>query len=245
MLLTRRIRAGLQRQLPGGHDGCLRRSPLRRSARRPELQADVARLKKRLVEITGIDFFGASGRESAEAALSSLEKRLHDAPKARATSPSVRPRREAYQGRTWVTRKNVHVDRIASAWLVRRFVDPKAAFKFVPGQGYTAKPREVTFDMFEAELTHIGDRCTFEVLIKQFGIDEPGLAGIAEIVHHIDVKDGKFGRTEAAGIASLIAGLSLLHRNDEERLKLGQSLFDALYELYRAKRDGRASVKRS
>lgn len=213
--------------------------------RRAERQADVARLKKRLTEVSGIDFFGAAGRETAEAALSSLEKRLADTPKARAATRSARPEREAYQGRTWVTRKNVHVDRIASAWLVRRFVDPKATFKFVPGQGYVAKRDEVTFDMFEAEFTHIGDRCTFEVLVEQFALDDAALSSIAEIVHDIDVKDGKFARMEAAGVASLIAGLALLHRDDEKRLELGRSVFDALHELYRARRADRRSAERS
>jgi len=217
----------------------------RDDSRRSEIQSDVVRLKKRLAEIGAIDFFGASGRESAEAALSSLEKRLGDPPKAGVARASARPQRDAYQGRTWVTRKSVHVDRIASAWLVRRFIDPKASFKFVPGQGYSAKRDEVTFDMFEAEFTHVGDRCTFEVLVEQFELHKPGLSSIAEIVHDIDVKDGKFGRAETAGVASLVAGLALLNREDEKRIELASSLFDALYELYRAKRSDRRSTERS
>ena len=74
-------------------------------------------------------------------------------------------RAEKPNGRTWVTRPGVHVDRIASAWLIRRFIDPEARFKFVPGKGYEPEPGEIRFDMFEAEFTHEGDRCTFEVLL--------------------------------------------------------------------------------
>jgi hypothetical protein len=107
--------------------------------------------------------------------------------------------RDQYQGRTWVTRTGVHVDRIASAWLIRRFIDRDATFKFVPAKGYAPEPGEVRFDMFEAEFSHEGDLCTFEVLCARFALAEPGLAAVAELVHDIDVKDGKFGRPETAG----------------------------------------------
>ena len=75
------------------------------------------------------------------------------------------------RGRTWVTRAGVKVDRIASAWLVRRFIDPAALFSFVDPQRYTPGPRDVRFDMFEGEFTHVGDRCTFEVLLERSGIE--------------------------------------------------------------------------
>jgi hypothetical protein len=145
-------------------------------------------------------------------------------------------KRAAYGGRTWVTRRNVHVDRIASAWLIRRFIDERATFAFVAGKGYRKKPGEVTFDMFEADFTHIGDRCTFEVLVDSFDLRTAGLSSIAEIVHDIDVKDGKFGRAEAAGIGQLVAGIALAHDADETRLDLGGQLLDALFELHRRKR---------
>jgi hypothetical protein len=135
-----------------------------------------------------------------------------------------------------VTRKNVHVDRIASAWLIRRFIDPKATFKFVSGQGYQARESEVTFDMFEGTFTHIGDRCTFEVLLDTFGLKDPGLRMLGEIVHDIDVKDAKFARAEAPGFASVIAAIALTRRSDEDRIAFGGSLLDALLELYRRKR---------
>ncbi len=204
--------------------------------RRPALEADLVRLRKRLNEILAIDFFAASGREAAESTLAALERRLRRNEKAPAEEQGKRPRRAAYQGRTWVTRKNVHVDRIASAWLIRRFIDEGARFAFVPGQGYRAKNGEVTFDMYEGEFTHVGDACTFETLLDQFEIREPGLSAIGEIVHDIDVKDGKFARPEAPGVAALIAGIALAEREDEARIELGGRMFAALLELFRRKR---------
>ena len=204
-----------------------------------EREADLARRKKRLGEIVAIDFFGAPGREAAEASLAALEQRLRAAPPPRgaarkgAAAPSVAD----YQGRVWVTRKNVHVDRIACAFLIRRFIDPKARIKLVPGQGYVAKAKEVTFDMFEADFTHVGDRCSFETLIERFGLRDPGLSALAEIIHDIDVKDGKFGRAEAPGVAALVAGIAVSHPDDDDaRIELGSRMFDALLELYRRKR---------
>jgi hypothetical protein len=204
-----------------------------------EITNELARRKKRIAEVLAIDFFGAPGREAAESGVTSLEERLRHRAAGRAAAPggaSAKPKLSDYRGRVWVTRKNVHVDRIGCAWLVKRFIDAKASFKLVPGQGYVAQAGEVTFDMFEAEFTHVGDRCSFETLIDSFGIREPGLASIAEIIHDIDVKDGKFAREEAAGIAAMIAGIAVAHAKDEDRIELGGRMFDALLELYRRKR---------
>ena len=131
-----------------------------------------------------------------------------------------------------MTRERVHVDRIASAWLIRRFIDPKATFKFVPSRGYTPRAGELRFDMFEAEFTHEGDRCTFETLCVQLGLEDPALRAVGEIVHDIDLKEEKFGRPETAGVARLLAGLARRTRDDRERIERGGELFDALYESF-------------
>ena len=136
-------------------------------------------------------------------------------------------------GRVWVTRQGVHVDRIASAWLIRRFIDPAARFKFVATKGYAPEPGELRFDMFEAEFTHEGDRCTFEVLCTRLDLNDPALVPIGEIVHDIDLKDGKFGREEASGIAHLIEGIRAAHDDDEQRLLRGAAVFENLYEYFR------------
>jgi hypothetical protein len=120
---------------------------------------------------------------------------------------------------------------MASAWLIRRFIDPEARFKFVAGKGYRPEPGELRFDMFEAEYTHEGDRCTFETLLRRFRLDDPALGEIAEIVHDIDLRDGKFEREDARGIERVLAGIAAAHPDDPSRLERGSQLFDDLYAL--------------
>lgn len=138
--------------------------------------------------------------------------------------PMVQP-----HGAIWVTRQGVFIDRIASAWLIRRFIDPDAEFRFVPAKGYKKKPGELRFDMYQGDFTHIGDRCTFETLLLHFSLDDPGLRAIGEIVHDIDCKDEKFGRNEAAGIAAVLRGIALSTDDDAERVVRGAPVFDGLY----------------
>ena len=146
-------------------------------------------------------------------------------------------RQRVKPGRTWVTRQGVKVDRIGSAWLIRRFLDPKARFKFVPAKGYVPAAGELRFDMFEAEFTHEGDRCTFETLLARLGVRDRALSALAEIVHDVDCKDEKFQREEAAGLAALVNGIAAAHPDDAERLSRGAPVFDDLYAgLRRARR---------
>jgi len=138
-------------------------------------------------------------------------------------------------GRTWVTRANVHVDRMASAWLIRRFIDPEARFRFVVGRGRAAAG-ELRFDMYDGDYTHEGDRCTFEVLLERFGLRDAGLRRMAEIVHDIDLKDEKFGRAETAGIALLVDGVVASCTTDEARLERSGAMWDDLYAQLRRRR---------
>jgi hypothetical protein len=203
-----------------------------------DLRAQVARLRKRLADIVAIDFFGAIGRETAEETISTLEARLNEDSDVRGkdTASSAAKPPETLRNRTWVTREGVYVDRIASAWLIRRFVDPQARFKFVSGKGYRPKQDELRFDMFEAEFTHEGDKCTFEVLLDRCGLKDAALRAIAEIIHDIDLKDGKFGRTEVAGIRTLIEGIGAATSDDTQRIARGSEVFNDLYEYFRKKR---------
>ena len=139
-------------------------------------------------------------------------------------------------GRTWVTRTGVHVDRIASAWLIRRFIDSEARFKFVPARGYRPKTGELRFDMFEAEYTHVGEDCTFQTLVRRFGVRDRALAAIAEIVHDIDCKDDRYHRPEMPGVAGLIRGIVEAHDNDRVRIERGSAALDDLYEYFRKRR---------
>ncbi|HEX6107594.1 MAG TPA: chromate resistance protein ChrB domain-containing protein [Gemmatimonadales bacterium] len=126
-------------------------------------------------------------------------------------------------GSLWVTRPGPKVDRMASAWLIRRFIDPEARFAFAPAPG------GIRFDTYEGEFTHDGDHCTFEVLLRHFGLADPALHAVAEVVHDIDIKDGKFGRPETPGIASVVAGIVAGAADDGERLARGAVVFEGLY----------------
>jgi hypothetical protein len=194
---------------------------------RLSVEAEIGSLRRRTDEIAALDFFGAAGRKSAERAIARLEARLQKPE--RAGLKSKKRGGEDMQGHTWVTRRDVHVDRIASAWLIRRFIDPKARFKFIDAKTYSPKKGEVRFDMFEAEYTHEGDRCTFETLLDRAGLKDRALRAIGEIVHDIDCKDSKFGREEAAGVAAMIRGLAKSYSDDPTRLERGAAALDVLY----------------
>jgi hypothetical protein len=205
---------------------------------RAEISARLLRLKARLEEISAIDFFGANGREAADGLLAGLEKTLAAEP-TEGSGPETVPEPAGLadlKGRVWVTRQGVYVDRIACAWLIRRFIDESAKIKFVPPRGYVPEPGELRFDMFAAEITHEGDRCSFEVLLERSGLKDVGLQAIAEIVHDIDLKDGKFGREETAGLRTLVAGIAVSTQDDEQRIVRGSALLDDFYAYFRKKR---------
>jgi hypothetical protein len=208
------------------------------SASRAEARAKLVKLKAKAQEIVAIDFYGANGRETVDGLLAMLDATLREDVM---TEPLPIEKAgfmtEPLRGRIWVTRQGVHVDRIASAWLIRRFIDPDARFKFVRGKDYAPLAGELRFDMFEAEFTHEGDRCTFEVLLTRAGLDDPALRAIGELVHDIDLTDSKFGREETSGIAHLITGLTMTSKNDEQRMSQGGSVFDNIYEYFRKKRE--------
>ena len=192
---------------------------------------ELSRLRKRFAAVAAIDFFEASGRGSADKALNAVEMKLAPAGVRHVVAAS-RIDRGKYRARTWVTRKAVFVDRIASAWLIRRFIDPDARFRFVDPESYRPMPSELRFDMFEGEFTHLGDRCTFEVLLGHADPADPALRAIGEIIHDIDLKDGKYGRAEAAGVRSLIAGIAASSTDDDQRLARGSALLDDLYSSF-------------
>ena len=193
---------------------------------RPE--DELARLRKRLAVIVSIDFFDAPGRAMADETLRAVALELEPA-FATAAAP---PTQSEYRGRTWVTRCGIFVDRIASAWLIRRFIDRDARFRFVSDRNDRPSSGELRFDMFAGEFTHEGDRCTFETLLHRFGLADSALQSIAEIVHDIDLKDEKFGHVEAPGIDRVLAAIAAAYAEDDARLARGSQLFDDLYALF-------------
>jgi hypothetical protein len=212
------------------------------AAQASEATAQLKRLKARRDAVVAIDFFGANGREAVDGMLGTLEEQLIALTRSidQTDDPTIKKgsaRMPAdLRGRTWVTRQGVHVDRIASAWLIRRFIDPEAQFKFAPAQGYLPTDGELRYDMFDAEFTHEGDHCTFEVLSAFMNLTDPALAAIGQIVHDIDLKDNKFGREEVGGIRTLIAGICASAANDEERIARGAAVFDDLFDYFRKQR---------
>jgi len=204
-----------------------------RADQRSKLEADFGRARRRFDEIVAVDFFGSPERSGVEGLLATAEARLLGPVKTRGTHATEA---HTYRRRTWVTRKGIHVDRMASAWLIRRFIDPEATFKFVAAKGYEPSKGELRFDMYDGEFTHEGDLCTFEMLVRRLRLSEPGLRLIAEIVHDIDLRDEKFGRAETSGIARVIAGIALAHRDDETRLSRASAVFDGLYESHPRRR---------
>jgi hypothetical protein len=208
------------------------------TARRPEgtrapaLHRLLAIFRERLAAVEKIDFFGSAGRDRVLAAIRQLEDRLGGA--SRSSGPAdthASGRMASFQGRVWITRPRPGVDRMASAWLIRRFIDRQARFAFaadrasVPDQG-------VPFDMFGVEFTHQGEGCTFETLCAVFGIDGPALSRIAAIVHDLDLKDGRFGAPECGTVGAMIEGLQLAYRDDDALLEQGMTLFDSLYRSF-------------
>ena len=144
------------------------------------------------------------------------------------------PNTQVQPGSTWVTRESVFIDRMASAWLIRRFIDPQASFKFVPAQGYQPQPGELRFDMYDAEFTHEGERCTFQTLVRRFALNDGALSAIGEIVRDIDCKAERFARTETSGVAALVRGITQLYDDDNVRITRGAELFDGLYAAFGA-----------
>jgi hypothetical protein len=182
------------------------------------------KLSRRRDELERVDFFQAPQRSELDALMRALEQRLvhnhGDATGAAAETP----------GSTWVTRTGVKEDRIGSAWLIRRFIDPKAVFRYVRPDDSAHAEGEIRFDMFEGEFTHRGDLCTFEVLVADHGLSaDPGLTAIAEIIHDIDLKDNRYQRPETAGVARAVEGLCLSTTDDSLRVERGAYIFEGLY----------------
>jgi hypothetical protein len=200
--------------------------------RRARIEAELKRLHERMDAIERIDFFGAAAASDVTSVIRGIEDRLQSRSGNPLRQTALVPPSEV-QNRVWVTREGIFVDRIASAWLIRRFIDAGARFKFVPPRGYQPQAGELRFDMFEAEFTHEGDRCTFETLLTRFQLDDPALSEIAAIVHEIDLRDDKFDRADAIGIERVLAGIVEAHSDDESRLERGVGLFDDLYALTR------------
>ena len=198
-------------------------------------EAELERLHAELERIVANDFFAAKSRTAALNAYERCQNLLRASQTPTPKNQKTSTAREAlsvadYQGRRWVTRKNIHIDRLASAWLIKQFIDKRPRFYFV-AEGETVKDA-IPFDMFGAEFTHQGEDCTFETMVKRFGLsDVKGLRDLGEIVHDVDLKDDKFQRLEAPGLNAIINGLGETLPDDRKRLQQATAIFDGLFRL--------------
>jgi len=192
-------------------------------------ESERRKLKRRFDEVRAIDFFEAPGREELETIMEAIDRKLHTP----ALQSAAKPGLNDLSGKTWVTRRGVKVDRISTAWFIRRFIDAGATLRFVDPDQYAHTEGEIRFDMFEGEFTHEGDLCTFEALLRHLKMKDAALDAMAEIVHDIDLKDEKYQRPETMGISAMISGLIALHSSDEQRIEEGSRLLDAAYAALR------------
>lgn len=201
--------------------------------RRPfALRRSCEAFRLRLAALEQIDFFGSAGRDRVSMLLDALSERLaKGAPQSPPQASYGRITPEEYRRRLWVTRPRPGVDRMASAWLIQRFIDPEAGFGFVADR--VAAPRDaIPFDMFGVDFSHRGEHCTFETLCEAFRIQDATVTRVAGIVHDLDLKDGRFGAPEASALGALIEGLQLLYADDNALLAQGMTLFESLYRAF-------------
>ncbi len=196
------------------------------------LAAQSAKFTKEFDEAGKRDYFESSMGNILKKRIQALEAGLRDAGKKAPDSGSITARRiQDYQGKIWATRENPFVDRMASAWLIKRFIDPKASFEFIDESDIASLGKStVAFDARGAAFTHIGELCTFEVLIKSFGIKDKAVKKIAEVVHDLDVKDDKYNKPETAGVEDILAGIRKTAKNDVDGLERGMTAFEMLYQ---------------
>lgn len=192
--------------------------------RRLEALDSLEKLRKRHAEIAKRDFFKTPEGGAVAAKLAQLSTRLTaDSTPAEAVEPV---KLADFTGKVWVTRPRPFVDRLASAWLIRRFIDAGAVIAY----SNTPEAGQIGFDMPDARFNHVGNLCTFEVLLAAFGIDAPGLRPLAEIVHDLDLQDGRYARPEAVGLEAVMSGWRLLPIPDDELEARGLALFEGLYQ---------------
>ncbi|MET0248343.1 MAG: chromate resistance protein ChrB domain-containing protein [Sphingobium sp.] len=202
----------------------------------PASGAEIARLHKRMGEVRALDYFGSVGRADAEAALAQLDRRRYEHPDVGRTAPfAARPL--DLKSKIWVTRRGLHVDRIACAWLIRRFVDADATFKFVDARTYLPGPGELRFDMADAEFTHEENRCSFETMMLRAGLrDDPALVAIGEIIHDLDIADGKFNRPETPGLGAILSGICASTDDDLQRIAQASEALNQFHAFFSASR---------
>ncbi len=234
------IRAAFLKQRAAGYDAVtshvekVLRGIRSRPGGAPRLDAERALRAGRdeIGRLDAMELIPVDARDRAIAAIERLEARIspplqEDRMTTVSTADSTR---RTYRGRIWVTRPRPGVDRMSSAWLIRRFVDPSARFAFATEPPRATDRRRVAFDMFGVPFGHQGDRCTFEVLCDHFGIVDGRTRQIGKLVHDVDLKDDRYHVPEAPVVARMVEGLRATYQKDDDLLTHGMAMFAALYE---------------
>ncbi|WP_188055261.1 chromate resistance protein ChrB domain-containing protein [Oryzomonas rubra] len=198
-----------------------------------KIEEELNRFVKEFQDMGKIDFFCSKGRKELDKRLKALGNEIASRSRAESAQHAaeiVRRRAADYQGKRWVTRKRPFIDRMASAWLIQRFIDRKAAFGFIDESDVEGLDRDaIVFDMVGGEFTHVGELCTFEVLFKSFGLKDKALGVMSEIVHQLDLQDDKYRNPAAEGLREILDGIRKTVKDDHEALEKGMSIFEMFY----------------
>ncbi|MBI5639445.1 MAG: chromate resistance protein [Nitrospirae bacterium] len=232
-------RAGEYKALQKSFDDIERRVGSIKKGAKPQnskaIAEQFARLRKDFETVRKIDFFASASGSALGNRIMQIHadlSRIVSGAEARHQKPPalVTQSPADYRNRTWITRERPFVDRMASAWLIKRFIDPDAAFDFIDEKDMDKIDKSfVTFDIRGGDFTHSGDMCTFEVLMKSFGLRDKTLKKMAEIIHDLDMKDDKFHAVEAKGMEHILEGIRRTAKNDLDALEKGMTIFEMLY----------------
>jgi hypothetical protein len=206
----------------------------KRPAPHPAARKEAQAMRERYKKIQAKDYFSADNGSRAAAGVRKLETStadLRQEARRRSSIPAM-----TYRGKIWVTRPRPGIDRMASAWFIRKFVDPKARFSFAPSSA-RIPPTRVPFDMYGVEFGHHDSHCTLETLIERFAIEDPATVQLSQIVHDLDMKDSRHNVPECAAVARMVDGLRLLYTNDNELLAQGIILIEALHRSFASPAD--------
>jgi hypothetical protein len=217
---------GLERKVQSGRKGTV-------AGMRDSVAGSLAAVRKAYDEIRSRDFFDAPLGGETGRRIQTVETALKDVKEAGVEKPIPLTRKDpkAYQQKVWVTRKRPFIDRMASAWLIRRFIDPTAKFQFIDEKGIASLAKgKIAFDIQGAEFTHHGELCTFEVIMRSFGIKDRTVRKIAEIVHDLDLKDDKYGNAAGSGIEEVLTGIRKTGKDDTDMLEKGMAVFEMMYQ---------------
>ncbi len=184
--------------------------------------SDIDKFQTRFLELNEMDYFKCAKAQDALMMLREAESLLQ-----KKTRQAPRVHRKDYSRRQWLTRPRPEIDRVASAWLIKKFIDPAATFVF--STKLKDYPKAIPYDMFEVDFTHHGDDCTFETLVKRFEIVDSAIRSIAEMVHDADLEDEKFKRIEAVGLDRVFKGMAKLNVSDDTIYEKGFEMLDGLY----------------